>query len=367
MFINLVAPINQLGYGVVGLNILKALVELGHTVSLFPIGEIKVENSRPLIELVQKCVSNAAFFMPDAPSIRIWHQHDLAMFPGKGRRIGWPIFELDKFTDQEGHHLSNVDELWVCSKWAKDVIVANHIGVPTKVVPLGVDHSVFYRDAAAGNARPYDTRSKTVFINVGKWEVRKGHNELLEAFNKAFEPTDNVELLMVNDNPFIGLENEQWAAKYITSKNGALIKIMPRVQSQNELRALFNQVDWGVFPSHAEGWNLEPLELMACGVPSILTDYSGHTQFASELNSLRLPITGKAPAIDGKWFNGQGHWASFSVDTLASLLKRAHHITHFGQHDGKGHNEWSDETLKSSRIWSWENTARLVVEELHAG
>jgi hypothetical protein len=40
-----------------------------------------------------------------------------------------------------------------------------------------------------------------VFLNVGKWEYRKGHDVLLEAFNKAFEPTDNVRLVMNCHNP----------------------------------------------------------------------------------------------------------------------------------------------------------------------
>jgi hypothetical protein len=35
--INLSAPINQLGYGVTGLNLSKVLSEAGHTVSLFTI------------------------------------------------------------------------------------------------------------------------------------------------------------------------------------------------------------------------------------------------------------------------------------------------------------------------------------------
>lgn len=369
MFINLVAPINQLGYGIVGFNVLKALVELGHTVSLFPIGNVEVEKHRPTIELVQKCIQNAAFFMPTAPSIRIWHQNDLAMFPGKGKRIGWPIFELDTFDERELHHLNNVDSLFVCSDWARGVVRSNGILVPTHTIPLGVDSSVFYMDTEASKQRPYHTLDKTVFINVGKWEVRKGHNELLEAFNAAFGPNDNVELWMVNDNPFIGMENEQWAAKYITSKNGPNIRIVPRVSSQHELRALFNQVDWGVFPSHAEGWNLEPLELMACGVPCIATDYSGHTQYLNTKNSILIPSRGAVKAIDGKWFNGQGSWCSYDVADLVAALKEAHRINMAGRCNDNGvlpWSGWSEVVSEYSKNFTWTNTANEIVKVLRA-
>jgi glycosyltransferase involved in cell wall biosynthesis len=362
MFLNLVAPINQLGYGVVGLNVLKALVEQGHTVSLFPIGNVEVEKNRSTIELVQKCIQNAAFYTPDAPSIRIWHQNELAMFPGKGKRIGWPIFELDKFDERELHHLGSVDGLFVCSDWAKDVVRANHINVPTSVIPLGVDTTTFYKDEVAAKARPYHTRNKTIFLNVGKWEVRKGHQELLDAFNIAFEPNDPVELWMVNDNPFLkaNLGNEQWAIKYISSKNGQNIKILPRVNTHGELRVLFNQVDWGIFPSHAEGWNLEPLEMMACGKPCIATDYSGHTQYMGESNTILVKPTGMVAAHDGIWFHGQGAWCSFSTLELAEAMKRAH-----------GMKVVERETLvnnarETASQFTWANTAAKITEALHA-
>lgn len=324
MFLNQISPINPLGYGVVGFNILNSLIKKGHNVSLFPLGEVQWESNPVLIERIKKAVNNSQYFDPDAPSIRIWHQHDMAMFPGRGDRIGWPIFELNQFTDKEQHHLESVDSLFVCSEWAKKVIEHAGINRRVNVIPLGVDPDVFYIDEQARANRPYWNRDATVFINAGKWEVRKGHNELLEAFCKAFTPQDNVELRMLNHNPFIGLENENWKAKYISSPMGSKIRILPRADSQASMRVLFNQADFGVFPSHAEGWNLEPLELMACGVPSIVTNYSGHTEFCDQSNSLLLEPNGMQKAQDGKWFHGEGEWCSYDIDELVELLRAAH-------------------------------------------
>ena len=42
MNLNLMAPVNQLGYGVAGLNTLKALQSQGLNVSFFPIGQPQV-------------------------------------------------------------------------------------------------------------------------------------------------------------------------------------------------------------------------------------------------------------------------------------------------------------------------------------
>lgn len=360
MFVNLIAPINNLGYGVVGYNVLKALCEVGHSVSYWPIGQkFTWENDPKATAIITETIENAATYNSEAPSIRIWHQYQLDMFPGKGERIGWPIFELDKFSDKELHHLRNVDRLFVCSDWAKRVVKQYVPNIPVNVIPLGVDTSVFYPDELSKNNRPYWTLDSTIFINVGKWEKRKGHEELLEAFNLAFKPTDNVELWMVNENPFIGKGNQEWKRRYISSDMGKKIKILPRVNTQAELRGLFSQVDFGVFPSRAEGWNLEILELMACGTPCIATNYSGHTEFLNKRNSLLVEPNGMEPAQDGIWFYGQGDWCSFDVDELVKCMRFAHKLK---QDDGISL-EFPD-INKTLNRFTWKNTIKEIEKVL---
>lgn len=353
MFINLIAPCNNLGYGVVGYNFLKTLVSRGHTVAYFPIGKPERGGDPRLNDLIQHTRANAFFFNRDAPSIRIWHQYELDLFPGRGPKIGFPIFELNRFDARELHHLQSLDKIFVASEWAKKVIEDNGISVPTKVVPFGVDTGLFYRDEEEREAS-YWTRHKTIFINVGKWEVRKGHNELLEAYCKAFKPEDNVELWMVNDNPFIRGENELWKKKYIESPMGQNIRIYPRMTSQEDLRSLFNQADCGVFPSKAEGWNLEILEMMACGTHIIASNYSGHTAFVDSENSLLLEPIGMEEARDGRWFHGQGEWAKFDIDQLVYHMREIHRKKQSGE---LGINEAG---LKTVKKFTWENAVKVM-------
>ena len=46
--------------------------------------------------------------------------------------------------------------------------------------------------------------------------------------------------------------------------------------------------DCGLFPARAEGWNLELLEMMACGKQVIATNYSAHTEFCTKENSILI-------------------------------------------------------------------------------
>jgi glycosyltransferase involved in cell wall biosynthesis len=357
--INLVAPINQLGYGVVGANILKALNKAGKNVALWPVGgRVEWPGDSYFQGVVKKGMFNAQFYNEVAPSLRIWHQFELDMFPGRGRRVAWPIFELDKFNDRELHHLKRVDHIVVCSEWAKSVIEANGIDVPVTVVPLGVDPELFYCNEAERASRAYWLKDATVFINVGKWEKRKGHEELLAAFNAAFSPRDNVELWMINDNPFIGHENDIWKKKYANSAMGPNIKFFPRFEGHHQMRKVFAHVDCGVFPSHAEGWNLEIPELMACGAHIIATDYSAHTQFLADENSFKIDSTGLEEAHDGKWFNGQGNWTTFDIDQLVERLREVHERKQSGE---LGLNTAGIETAKGL---TWERSVECLEEAL---
>lgn len=353
MDFNLVSPVNPLGYGVVGYNVLKHLIKNGHNVALFPIGRAEFDAPNAA-ELISGSVAKSQLFPVNATSLRIWHQFELDMFPGKGKRIGWPIFELNKFNEREKHHLSSLDVIFVCSKWAADVIKQNGITVPTFVVPLGVDSDIFNVDEAERNRRPYWTKNTTVFINAGKWEKRKGHDELIAAFSAAFTTRDDVELWMLNDNPFIGPENDMWKKKYVNSPMGSHVKFFSRLENQAQMNKLFNHVDCGIFPSHAEGWNLEALEIMACGGHVILTNYSGHTEFASQENSTLINPNGLEAAVDGRWFDGHGEWCTFDIMELVAAMRSVHERKQAGQ---LGLNSAGLETAKK---FSWDNTVKAI-------
>jgi len=358
MNINLVAPINSLGYGVVGFNVLKHLSIAGHNVALFPIGDAHFDGSVESKKLIESAINNSHFYDRSAPSIRIWHQHQLDLFPcGNGLKVGWPIFELREFTDREKHQISSLDAVFVCSSWAKEVVELQTGHKNVHVVPLGVGDPFVFSEAAR-KRRPAYTRQSTVFLNAGKWEKRKGHEELLEAFNLAFSTDDNVELWMINENPFIGSENDVWKNKYLSSKMGRNIKFFPRFEKQNIMAEIFSHIDCGVFPSHAEGWNLEALEVMACGGHVIATNYAGHTEFCNKDNARLINPTGFELANDGRWFHNNGSWCTFNIEDLASEMKKVHEEKQTGKllPNLTG--------VESARALSWQNTADKIVANI---
>ena len=320
--INFIAPINSLGYGVVGANLALAFKALGHRLALWPLGNVEAEGR--YAPAIQEMVGNQRDYDAEAPSIRLWRQCEMAEHVGRGLHCGYPIFELDTFDAQERHHLSQLDRIIVASRWAQRVVV-EQVGCPierTIVAPFGVDRSIFHEPVGLSDPE------WTTFLNIGKWELRKGHDALLTAFNRAFDLRDRVRLVMLSYNPFLSPEqNAHWERSYKGSKLGDNIVILPRKTSHAEVAAIMATADCGVFPSRAEGWNLELLEMMSMGKSVIATNYSGHTEYCSTENSLLVDVDSLETANDGIWFYGQGRWAALKdkqVEQLAARMREIH-------------------------------------------
>ena len=372
MKLNLNVPINSLGYGVVGYNVWKQLTQ-SIDVTLFPIGHQVVpptdDGSKNIPADVIKAINNdtkkANNFEGSVPTLKIWHENQLAERVGSGKYYAWPFFEISKFDQRRISHMKSVDQIIVSSEWAKNIVEKN---VPDAeepvVIECGVDRSIFHKNVKARDINPTFHRqeiskySPYVFLNCGKWEVRKGHDVLHKAFKAAF-PIDkypDVELWMMASNPFLtDSERVYWESLY---KSDRRIKILRRVDFQTELAAVMAGADCGVFPSRAEGWNLEVLEMMSMGKQVITTDYSAHGQFCNKQNSFLIDIEEEEPIYDGKFFKGDnGVWASLTGNPTDQLISHMRHVYGMGRRE-------NNEGIETAKNLSWETISKKLVEAL---
>jgi glycosyltransferase involved in cell wall biosynthesis len=361
MQLNYTAPINYLGYGVVGLNTLQALMEGGHEVAWWPIG-----STDPVYfnnyEFITKAFLNQAFYNGRAPSIRHYHQFDLAQHVGKGPHIGSTVFELNSFSQRELNHLNQQDGVCTATKWGAEVLEERGVRRPIGITPHGVDRNIFNENL--GVVRPAQFKNDTIFLNIGKWEIRKGHDVLVEAFNRAFTPDDAVQLVMLCQNPFYSdSENGEWNNLYESSPLGLAGKVhvvKGRFESQQEVAKLMAASDCGVFPARAEGWGLESFEMMAVGKWVILTDYSGHTEYATPDNSLLISPGPLENAYDGKWFLGDGgEWASMEEDQIEQIVAAMRKVHCMKQ---SGHLSVNLNGIETTKRLSWVHSAQALVD-----
>lgn len=344
MNINLNAPIGMTGYGNVALNLLKSLYK-DHSIALFPMGQPRVDSSLEE-EIINNAIKKQTLHKYNDISVKIWHQFDLLSRIGNGPYVAYPFFELDTFTETERYHLNFPDKLMASSQWAKEVLLSNEVHKPIDIVNLGVDTSIFSSDLY--NTKP---TNNYVFITIGKWEIRKGHDLVIECFNRAFENHDNVELWMITNNPFLNeTQEKEWLSLAGKSKLKNKIKIFPRLSTQKDLAEALSYANCGLYLSRAEGWNLELLETMAMNKPVIATNYSAHTEYCNKDNSYLIDITEKELAYDGKWFHGEGSWAKIGSKEKDQIIDLMRHVyTNNIYTNNKG--------ADTAKQFSWENAA----------
>ena len=192
-------------------------------------------------------------------------------------------------------------------------------------------------------------------MNIGKWEVRKGHDILHDLFKKAFPDEKDVELWMLaseTTNSYSDAEQLiEWKNLY---GNDDRIKISSGVTSQKEIAQIMSQTSCGIFPSRAEGWNLELLEMMAMNKPVIATNYSAHTEFCDKNNSYLVDIETTEPANDKKAFYGQGNWAKLGQNQLDQTIEHMRNMY-------TNRITTNSEGLKTAQTFSWKNSASKIL------
>ena len=352
---NLFTPIDcYTGYGITGYNIWKHLYASDPELTLFLMSRGNLEQSWDRESLLNS-LSKQRHYNKNLPCLKIWQAHDLLIRPlGNSKYGALVFFETDSFTIEENQGYNLVDIIFMPTKWGKETLINNNIKTPIVVCNPGIDHQLFT------NEIPEDKdKDKYIFVNIGKWEIRKGHDVLVDIFNKAFDENDNVELWMINYNAFLPEDqNKEWYEKYKNSKLGEKIKIYPRLPSQTSLRNLLNYTDCGIFPSRGEGWNNCATEMMAMNKPLIVTNYSAHTEYCNSDNSYLINIDELEPAVDNLWFFGDGKWAKLGDSQIDQAIEHMRYVY-------KNNIRSNPNGLNTMSSYTWDKTAKILHDNMY--
>jgi glycosyltransferase involved in cell wall biosynthesis len=200
-----------------------------------------------------------------------------------------------------------------------------------KIIPEAVDVEFF----DPKTVDPYEFPSTLgikedtiVYLSIFKWEERKAWRILLKAYFQAFQPEENVILVILTNAYHV---EQQTAAdfrrlvqEFATKEFNKLLKALPKVYilppnlPQDEMPSLYKAATAFVLPSRGEGWGRPHVEAMAMELPIIATFWSGTTEYMTESNSYPLRIDGLVEIEEGAF---KGHkWAEPSVQHLKELL-----------------------------------------------
>ena len=341
---NIEAPYTHTGYGYCAYNITRQMRE-DVPLALFPIYDKLAEEFAPDIKPLW--INNQ--YIPDAPFLKIWHEHDLIRRIGRGKYGALVFFEINSLDKLRIDNMKTPDVLMVSCQWARHI--CKQYGIEAEVVPMGVDRDIFKPELRKLNNR-------FEVLNCGKWEIRKGHDILAEIFAEAFPDEKDVRLNLITSNPFLtDKETLEWLNLYYNTLGVDRVKIHGRIDTHTDVARIMNDCSIGIFPSRAEGWNMEALEMLSCGKPIIITDYSAHTEYCRKDNSFLIDIDSLEPAYDGKWFFGQSQWAEIGDKQKKDMVAG---LRYYYEQWKKGDPLFNIEGVATAKRLTWWSTAEKI-------
>jgi len=97
---------------------------------------------------------------------------------------------------------------------------------------------------------------------------------------------------------------------------------------------------------------------MACGLPSIATNWGAHTEFVHEGISYPLRIRGLVPAEARAPYDRRFRWADPDPEHLAHLFR------HVAEHREEAAEMGRRAAAEMAARWTWPHAARRIAERL---
>ena len=334
----------------------------GFTAALSRLAPIAVGLPKRFDVPISACVSEVGSrpFSQRAPTIWIGPVMPVPDLPGT-KKIGWITWETTKVPEPYVSALRQFDSLWVPSKFCRDLLAASlGADLPVEVVQEGVDEQLFYPPAMPRSVREGPFR----FLAIGKWERRKGHESVVQAFLRAFSKQDNVELGLrltpSNKDSNSAAEELQMLLKAYPPGRRPAVRLLPP-SDPSELAQLYRDSHAFVLATRSEAWGLPILEAMACGLPCIVTEYGGHLDYCTHQNTYLVPPKGLVRVSDPVYFPSKHDWGFWAEPDVERIAEAMHAVwAHYGEASLLGQRAHHDATTR----WSWTHSAQVACNHL---
>jgi glycosyltransferase involved in cell wall biosynthesis len=241
------------------------------------------------------------------------------------------FWEVEDFPMSFHHAFNYVDEIWVASEFMRRTFL--------KVSPKPVFK--FRLPVLAPTIDKSLTRTQlrlpeqfTFLFSFDFFSVleRKNPLGLIEAFTKAFAPSEGPRLVIKTINGD-KCTTEMEKLKYAIRGRPDIV-LMDEYLSAVENATFTGLSDCYVSLHRSEGFGLTIAEAMALGKPAIATDYSGNLEFMTLQNSYLCPARRCEVGPEREPYPAATHWSEPDVAAAAGLLR--HVYKHRAEASAKG-------------------------------
>ncbi|MBF0609579.1 MAG: glycosyltransferase family 4 protein [Magnetococcales bacterium] len=281
--------------------------------------------------------------------------HAVHLAPYPGWKVGYAVWESTVLEEAWKQAACGLDRIWTATHWNKQVFVDNGISADkVDVVPEGIDPVVFNPHGGKFPQLAGDSRLK--FLVVGKYEERKCTPQLIRAFDEEFHRESDVALVLICDNLFVRDFDLRRELQGLGLKNPNNIIDGRWVPDTDTLAAIYRSCDAFLAPTRAEGWGLPIGEAMASGLTTVVTDYSGPTEFTTGDTALLLDYT-LHPIPPNAFVRADppGLWAT------PDFQQFRRHLRWIKEHRPQAQAIGQQAARHMADHWTWDHAARKAV------
>ena len=257
--------------------------------------------------------------IPNAANFSVDHFYTVAglhIRPEVYRIVFW-AWELESFPVEYLHQSKLVDEIWTVSEFVASAI-RKVTDRPVLAMPRGVPIPMF-----EPLPRSHFGLREGRFIfhfsfDMGSMMQRKNPLGLIQAFRKAFDVTEPVDLVI---KVMRGTSDPHNFQRLQTEAEQAGAIVIDRLMPREESFALMNLCDCYISLHRAEGFGLTVAEAMHMGKPLICTDYAGTNDYLDAETARLIPYSlvpigeGHAP------YSSTAFWAEPDLHEAAQAMR----------------------------------------------
>lgn len=261
------------------------------------------------------------------------------------RSWAYAMFETDHTPVSWIKKLNKLERVLVPSSWLIKSWRDQGLTVPMSVFHHGIDPEQYsYMN------RPID-REKYTFLQYGELDIRKGSDLTFKAFADEFKGQDDVQLILKTTR----------AGIYGVPIEYPNVRIIRSTLSKEEMKKMLFDADCFVFPTRGEGFGLPPLEAMATGLPTIITDWSGPVDYSDPADTFIVShAMRRAYQFDiiYKQFydykNGEnaGSWAEPNYEEVRHCMRWCY------ENRAKAKEKGRKAAERIAREWTWDNVVK---------
>lgn len=244
--------------------------------------------------------------------------------------IGYFFWELP--TPAPCHYLALdiVDEVWVSSEFNR-ATYGDATDKPVICTGIAVQPLPPLTDVDAAEIRRFFDIPEDAFALISTFDsysflTRKNPAAAVRAFQAAFEPDENVRLVLKTQN-MNGVLGESSAARRIAELRELLegderIILIDETMPFTDLIELKSALDGYVSLHRSEGWGYGLIESMQLKKPVIATDFSGNLEFCNDQTSLLVPWTKRRLKPNEYIFSTpEDYWAEPDIEAAAKMIR----------------------------------------------